>query len=522
MSQLVQQLQQVYDDHPYQSFCFRQSSPQHLATIAHLFGLDAPEPATARVLELGCASGGNLIPFAASHPGANALGIDLSPVQIGHGKRRISQLGLGNIELRQADLSAVGEELGQFDYIICHGVYSWVPEHVRSAILRICKDNLAPDGIAYVSYNTYPGWKGREIVRDAMLLRAQRCEGSAREKLAYARGMVDFLKQWADPCNVLGTAVGECAPIIRDFADDYLIHDYLEPCNAPCYFADFVALAEGQGLSYLAESEPTGMFLSNYGKELQQPLLAECGHSQVLLEQYLDFLSNRTFRQTLLVHAERAAQVKYQIDQGRLRPLSMAARLHCTEEQADTDGEQRFQTPEGKSLALRSPVVKIAARQLTAAWPRTLNVEALMSAVQTELGELPSTAQSHILELFQHLVIQGMGRYQLTPVTGATGANGKPTVDPDAIAWGELEHSGQSPSTYNAWHETVLLDAASAFLLPRLDGHHSRQQLIDAMSAEVSAGRLRFFKEGELIADAEALRDAMARHLDRLLEQMVA
>lgn len=524
MSHLVQQLQQTYNDHPYQSFCFRQSSPEHLATIAHLFGLQSPGLASARVLELGCASAGNLIPFAARHPQARAVGIDLSSVQVEEGQRRAAQLGLENIELRQADLSTLDSaELGTFDYIICHGVYSWVPEHVRQAILRICKDNLAADGIAYVSYNTYPGWKGREIVRDAMLLRAQLCTGPAVEKLAYARGMVNFLQQWASPQGVLGTAVAECAPIVRDQSDDYLIHDYLEPCNAPCYFADFVGLAQSQGLSYLAEAEPPSMFISNYASDMQAPLLNECGHSQVMLEQYLDFLSNRSFRQTLLVHAERADAVQYQISHERLRGLSMAARLLCEAGEVDlTTGEQRFLAPDGRALVLRSPVVKVAAAQLTRAWPRTLDVDALLVSVRAELGVLADDAEQHILELFEHLVLKGMGRYCLSPVAGLSGTQGKPKADPKAIAYGELETQGQRRHTYNPWHEPVMLDAVALFLLPKLDGQHSRQQLLDAMAVEVEEGRLRFFRNGQPIIEQDELQDVMPQHLERVLEMLVA
>lgn len=523
MSNLVQELQRTYDDQPYQSYCFRHSSPEHLATIAHLFGLGTPAVESARVLELGCASGGNLIPFAVRHPHAKVMGIDLSSVQVAEGQRRITALGLTNIELCQADLSSLGSDLGEFDYIICHGVYSWVPEHVRSAILRICKENLAKDGVAYVSYNTYPGWKGQEILRDAMRLRADRFEGSALQKLAYGRGMVEFLQQWANPQSVLGAVVERHAPALREHADYYLIHEYLEPCNAPCYFAEFVARAEQQGLGYLAEAEPTSMFLQNYAAEVQQPLINECGHSQVVLEQYLDFLNNRPFRQTLLVHTERVGQVKYQIQPERLKSLSMAAHLICTDGEIDlAGGEQHFITPGGSTLGLRSPAEKIAARSLTEAWPCTLTVDALLNLVRDELGEVPDGAQQHILELFEHLVIKGLGRYRLLPVERAAGAKKKPKVDRSAIAYVTLGSEGQQLSTFNPWHEPVMLDAAAAFLLPLLDGKHTQNELLKALVEEVKAGRLHFFRDGAPVTDAAGLRTVIPQHLQWVLGQMAA
>jgi SAM-dependent methyltransferase len=121
-----------YDAAPYDLHAFPQSAPGQLAAIAYLFGLDAPEASTARVLKIGCASGGNLIPLAAKHPEARAVGIDLSPVQIGEGRRRAQALGLGNLELVRGDIARMElAALGQIDFVISHGVYSWVPENVQ-------------------------------------------------------------------------------------------------------------------------------------------------------------------------------------------------------------------------------------------------------------------------------------------------------------------------------------------------------------------------------------------------------
>jgi methyltransferase-like protein len=75
--------------------------------------------------------------------------------------------------------------------------------------------------------------------------------------------------------------------------------------------------AKEHDLAYLADATPSTMFASNYGDNVAGPLLKECGHSQVLLDQYLDFVMNRAFRQSLLVHAERAPQIRYQLDRSR-------------------------------------------------------------------------------------------------------------------------------------------------------------------------------------------------------------
>ena len=320
---LTSTLTSYYDAVPYESHPFPQTAVEHLEAIAYLFGLQAPPPASARVLELGCASGGNLIPFAARHPQASAMGLDLSKVQVEQGAGAILRAALANVELRVFDLAQVDASFGQFDYIVCHGVYSWVPGPVQDAILRICCENLAPDGVAYVSYNAYPGWKAREIVRDAMILRGGPRD-TPEEKLSYARGMLEFLEQSARADSVLKKTLDETMPIVRRSSSDYLLHEFLEPCNAPCYFKEFVARAEARGLAYLGDAEPSSMFVQNYGDKVREPLLRECGGSQVLMEQYLDFLVNRTFRQTLLVKQDRGGDIRFRLDPVRIRGLEYA------------------------------------------------------------------------------------------------------------------------------------------------------------------------------------------------------
>ena len=289
MDEAVDQLRAAYDAVPYESHAFPQTAPGHLAAIAYLFGMNPMEVSTARVLEIGCAAGGNLIPFASLHPQAQLVGIDLSSVQVDQGRRRIEALGLNNLELRQGDVAAMDlADLGQFDFIICHGVYSWVPPNVQEAILSAFNTALAPNGVAYISYNVYPGWKSKEIVRDAMLLRGGD-RATPDEKLSYARGMIDFFEEVAPADSVVAKALADYRTISNTSRDSYILHEYLESFNSPCYFLDFGKRTEPYRLTYLGDSTIQTMFAKNYGQKISVPLLQECGHSQVLLEQYLDF-----------------------------------------------------------------------------------------------------------------------------------------------------------------------------------------------------------------------------------------
>src|SRR5262245_30879492 len=139
-----------YDALPYPSMPFAYTQPSHLAALARVYGLEAPPAEDARVLELGCASGGNIIPLAARFPKAHFLGIDLSSRQVEAGNRRAAALGLGNIDIRQGDLAEIRLRGQTFDYVICHGVFSWVPQAAQDAILQLCADTLSPNGLAVI------------------------------------------------------------------------------------------------------------------------------------------------------------------------------------------------------------------------------------------------------------------------------------------------------------------------------------------------------------------------------------
>ncbi|RZI93417.1 MAG: methyltransferase domain-containing protein [Variovorax sp.] len=506
---LTATLTSFYDLVPYDSHPFPQTAVEHLEALSFLFGLDAPLPATARVLELGCAAGGNLIPFAARHPDARALGVDLSSVQVAQGVDAIRKAGLNNIELRVFNIAQIDASFGQFDYIICHGVYSWVPAEVQDAILRICSENLAPDGVAYVSYNVYPGWKAREIVRDAMILRgAPRDEPD--EKLSYARGMLEFLDQSARPDSVLKKTLEEAMPIVRNASSAYLLHEFLEPCNTPCYFKEFVARASDRGLAYLADSEPSTMFVQNYGEKVREPLLRECGGSQILMEQYLDFLVNRTFRQTLLVKQNRSADIRYRLDPQRLRVMEYAGVFSAEDGGPLTldSREQPANALRSLKVTLRLPVHKAVAQVLDEHYPATVTIDALIEAVAARTGETRSAVEPFIAGMLEELLIIGAVRIRRRATQAAAQVSEFPVALPAVRRTPGLAlDAGPAAGVCNQWHEPVGLTLLERCLLPLLDGEHSHASLAEYLASEARAERLRFIKDDKPVTEAGALRD---------------
>ncbi len=518
MDEAIDQLRADYDAAPYESHAFPQSAPGHLAAIAHLFGLEVPDVSTARVLEIGCSAGGNLIPFAAWHPHGRAVGIDLSPIQIDQGRRRIQALGLTNVELVQADIAQTDLAApGQFDFIVCHGVYSWVPDTVQQAILSAFRTLLAAKGVGYLSYNVYPGWKAKEIIRDAMLLRGGAMTSPA-EKVSYARGMIDFLEEVAPADSVLAKALGDYKAA-GNSKDYYLLHEELGTFNSPCYLLEMVARSQPHGLVYLADASPQTMFASNYGEKVAEPLLKECGHSQVLLEQYLDFVVNRTFRQSLLVHAERAPEIRYQVDRKQYQRLHFAAWVPPAGEDVRLDDSTQEFGVQGQTLTTQVPDVKVALEALTNRWPWTLSRQELVDAVRARLSaagiEAAANQEVAIDDLLEYLIVQGQVRFRLDPVVPEPTTT-PPRLDEPARRLAELVRGDAEPYIYDAWHESVSLSATDRHLLPLLDGTHDRDALIEVLLTAAREGLVEFERDGQPLTAEADVREAAAGHVDTL------
>jgi SAM-dependent methyltransferase len=524
MHDAVDRLRADYDATPYVSDPFPQSAPGQLAAIAHLFGVEAPEVATARVLEIGCAAGGNCLPFAAAHPDARVVGIDLSSVQIEQGRSRVSALGLGNLELLAGDITHIdAAALGQFDYIVAHGVYSWVPENVQDAILSAFRRLLSPNGVAYLSYNTYPGWKTKEVLRDAMLL-ASGGSATPEEKVRSARGMLDFLTDVAPAEGVLARVVAESRAFSEGFGDAYLLHDELESYNAPCYFYEMLQRAGAHGLTFLAEARPESMIPDNHGPKVAEYMRENCSGVQVLIEQYIDFVVNRLFRESLFVHSERASQISYSPGRSRYEPLHIAAWVPPAAEETRLDhSRQEYLESDGAKLFTNDPGIKAALDALSARWPWTQSRDDLVDAVRTRLveaGVKPSAnLEEHVDGLLGTLILQGQARFRLDPVAP------EPTPSPLRLfepirRMAELTRWDTEASIFNLWHEALLLSPVDRHVVPLLDGSRDRDALLEALLAIDREHGIAIERDGEPVSGEDERRQAFADYVDALPEHL--
>ena len=309
--------QTIYIELGYKSYPFPFTTPAYLEAYGALVGLNTPPAKTARVLELGATYGGNIISQAVHNPEATFVGIELSQDQVEKGNKIISDAKLDNVSLVQGDILNFDETLGTFDYIIAHGFYSWISDEMKDKLLDIISNHLADNGIAYVSYNTYPGWHTMEEVRQLMLF-ANRGHDELTHKEKVLRGKTvgslvgSQILNYDNLKERNSKFLGALRSVMQK--DDYYVgHDHLEPHNDPCYFYQFNDHLKAHNLSYVCDADLTLSMVRTYDESIADKLEKLAPNSQADQEQYLDFMLDTTFRKSIICKADAAKNINYDI-----------------------------------------------------------------------------------------------------------------------------------------------------------------------------------------------------------------
>lgn len=307
LESMLRSTQDTYSDLGYQSEPFPYTTASFLEAHARLFGLTVASAKTAKVLELGGSYGGNIITQAFLNQEAHYTVVDLSQMQIEGGQAIVDELGLKNIKLVHKNIMDLDESFGKFDYIIAHGLYSWVDDQVKDRILDTIRDLLEDHGVAYLSYNTYPGWHTMDEVRQLMLFANRpHPEAPQRDQVQRAKYVASMIgtkiMQYDDLKARNKKFLGALRKVVGQ-ADYYVGHDHLEIHNDPFYFQEIADRWEAKGLTYVCDSDLTLSFVDALDKELALSLAKLAPNDRIGQEQYLDFLLDTSFRKSILVKA---------------------------------------------------------------------------------------------------------------------------------------------------------------------------------------------------------------------------
>lgn len=369
----------AYDEFEYPGQVFPQTHPNRLAVIAMLHGLKPAHPACCRVLEVGCGDGINLLALALGSPDSTFVGFDLAARPIEQGRAMAAELDLTNVELTCADLMDYRAD-APFDYIIAHGFLSWVPDFVRERLFQLCREALAPGGVAFISYNTYPGFHARRMLGEMMKIHTAAAT-TPRERIDGARGLVQFLLAGQNrPDEFSALLRKEAEWVMNRGSEALLIHDDLAEINQPYYVHEFAALAAAHGLRFLAEADYHEMNTGYFPPAVAQALDAMPGVLQ--REQYIDFLKCRRFRQTLLVPAERTVEAAP--DPVTVKAMFIASPIKPESQRLDLSPQvvESFLAPRGGALKIDHALTKAALLVMNSLWPRPVPFDELVAGAK--------------------------------------------------------------------------------------------------------------------------------------------
>jgi len=484
------ELVRVYEAVHYPLLAHAESHPDRLAVIARLHGIAAPPVAKARVLDIGCAGGGNLASMAMSLPNADLFGIDISAAQIEEGRAAIAGAGIGNVTLQELDFEAARNSLKTFDYVIAHGVFSWVSRDAQDELFALIARCLAPNGVAYVSYNTRPGWQDFTAIREAVLYELRGVH-EAKERIARARQYMAWLRESIPDGGARGQRfIAELAGM--EASDDQtLLHDQLAPFNSPIAVNKLVARAARYGLWYLCDAQPP---LSADHSMTLEAELARGRYSKELVEaeQHFDILSNTRFRRSLFCH--RGQPLTRTVDARLVDDMFVSFLADPVPGESgaalDVAGPSAITFRTAKAdLVTDRPPMKAALLHLVSVAPRAIPFAELIEAVRKALGpsshadEEAAEIRHGLLEAFLSAVGTVTLRTLPTPCVRQAGER------PMTSAWAR-QVARVATRIPNLDHYMVNVDPVVQGLLPMLDGTRDRATLEAELAAKVERGEI--------------------------------
>jgi methyltransferase-like protein/SAM-dependent methyltransferase len=465
-------------------------------------------------------------------PQGEFFGVDLSAQQIREGQENIQQLKLHNITLQQMDIMAIDSQLGQFDYIIAHGVYSWVSPAVRAKILQVCHHHLHPQGVAYISYNVYPGWHVDAMLRKMLLYHLQPLK-EPPEKLSAAKTLLRFLiASIKHKYDTYSLSLKKELTRIDQLERNYFFHEYLEKYNEAVFFHEFIEQAQQYGLQYLADTKTLFTAIAAFIPQTEIPSL-----NLIEKEQYVDFLHNNSFRETLLCH--QAVTLNRNLVSDKISDFYIAAPLklttgHLLNDSLDTLEQpeklepnllsEQFETLSGRIvLSVSSPLLKVICWYLGKIWPQSLSFEDLLQQAYQLLIKIDSNkyqailspphlqeVKTMLLEFYLKDIVE-LSRY---PPQFTLHLSQFPLASPIARL-----QSQQGNQVTNLRYEVFKLNLATREILKHLDGTHDRDFLLERMKKTIAEGKLLLYQDENRKALTEIEPSELDSHLsDQITE----
>ncbi|KNY10442.1 hypothetical protein AKG08_12090 [Achromobacter piechaudii] len=428
-------------------------SPLHLRATAHLYGVASAALNSAKVLMLGCGAAQGLLPFAMANPHAHVVGVDVSEALVQRGQEHARRLKLHNVQLHCRDYAILDDDLGEFDYIIASGLFSYLPAPAAQAVLERCARRLSPLGLLYVDYHVYPGAKAQEVIRDAIVLHAHAAQTEA-QVIASAQAAMTLFKEGLAPVNPMGVAL---SATLRQFESQFSATQDQGAGNllaaSACYFIEFAGRAAEAGLNYVGDSLAISELPLNFGQgvSLSNSLLT-MGQPATVKQQYLDFATGRAFRQSLWISAAHPADQPPRLDLARMKDLRWACGLQRLAG-LSAENSVTYVNHLGQGLTTRDTAVEAIVDTLAHVWPASLPYTTLLASIMHRLGLDDPAARKQLDNALKTLLESKVAHYCLD--------DGPYDTAHDVAGAGAVRIiSGDATDTsprFNLWHEPVKL-----------------------------------------------------------------
>lgn len=313
----------------------------------------------------------------------------------------------------------------------------------------------------------------------------------------------------------------ELESIVHSDDDSYLLHEHLEDINEPVYFHTFAERASRAGLQYLGEADFGVMSVENFPEHIQG-MLQSVSRDTVELEQYMDFLRNRAFRQTLLCHKDIRVE-RTPVPRSLLR---MRVASSGQAEGTSLDLHARDQTVfrrRNATLTTTDPVVRAAMFHLRQVWPASVPFNELSSIARSMASGHPVAVEADLISTPSEQLASMLLRCFATSMVDLNTAN-RPflsdvTERPVASLLARTQ-SQHTPQVTNLLHERVPLDDFQCQVLRACDGTRNRDELIQTICDNATRGDLVIFNAGKRLVEGDDLHRGVADLVPSILHSL--
>jgi 2-polyprenyl-3-methyl-5-hydroxy-6-metoxy-1,4-benzoquinol methylase/methyltransferase-like protein len=514
-------LDEKYKDVPYVGQPVPGTSPSEMALISWVHAGPRPSVAGARILEIGCGDGGNLMPMAYYHPSCSFVGLDACQPALDEAQRACEKLGLSNLQFYQQDVEeSVRENLGVFDFIIAHGVYSWVNQRSQESLWVLVSQLLKENGLLFLSYNTYPGWKMRGVVRRMLLQKVGEIQPLKERALQAKREAEAFQHVLPEQGHPYHQLMRQELNLVQRSESHYLIHGLLADENHAFWFRDVVNQAEESEFEYVAE----GWFNRREGwvpPNVRQSLM-ELGYQGIDLEEAVDLMWYRQMRTSLFCKKGQRKQQGPDLSD-LVAAVTIAANLSVVDEPTAAPGVFYFEGKHGFRFHTDNELASLVLDALRECWPcgstwsgilSTLGVTvALTDKEEANPQRFSTDIVLECQQILLHLYTMGQVDFRITAIPDSKQSNSTTAANP-LVRW----QARRMPMVTTPSSEQLLLTHFEQAVLQRLDGSKEPSELVDEICQLVEAGEMHPPHQDVPLGNPIFLKMVCQQQLDELID----